>query len=42
MSQMDKLIEIIKNSSATNTEKLDIILALQDYIIQRYRLTDEA
>jgi hypothetical protein len=42
MSQMDKLIEIIKNSSATNIEKLDIILALQDYIIQRYRLTDEA
>ncbi len=39
---MDKLIEIIKNSSATNIEKLDIILALQDYIIQRYRLTDEA
>lgn len=42
MSQMEKIIEIIKKSSATNSEKLDIILALQDYIIQRYRLTEEA
>ena len=37
MTAMDKLIEAIKNSSATATEKLDILNALGDYITSRYK-----
>lgn len=37
MTPMDKLLEAIKNSSATSDEKLAIINALQDYIISRYK-----
>lgn len=35
MTPMDKLIEAIRNSSATTEEKLAIIEALTQYVINR-------
>jgi hypothetical protein len=35
MTPMDKLLEAIRNSSATATEKLDILNALSDYITKQ-------
>jgi hypothetical protein len=35
MTAMDKLIETIQNSSATPSEKLDILNALTEYIINK-------
>jgi hypothetical protein len=35
MTAMDKLIETIQNSSATPNEKLDILNALTEYIINK-------